>query len=1563
MADYGLRTMLRGIGLIEFGTFGESKAIDETALDGTASRVVIADASLLFQGTYARQHSDLIISGPGETVVRLLGYFDVEHPSDLYSSSGAVLTSDVVIRLAGTQNPNVFAQAGVPAGQLPIGQVETLEGAAFSTRANGQRVPLNVGDPVFEDDLIETADDSILGITFVDETVFSLSNNARMILDELVYEVNGTDNSMVMNLVQGTFVFVTGQVAPTGEMLVETPVATMGIRGTTPIVIIEGQNGDTEFGILKDPDGKVGEYAIYDKITKQVIGRVVDEGTILQLDQVGGDLNTVTVDPTRLAERAEAQSNAYFLYTVARDRFNTQQQNDNSSGDGNVPNSDSSNDPITTESIGDQTSLGSSGLSQFSFSTGTDDSGGAAESTTSGSNNNPTGTGQQQNSGNIQNQGAFVSTNTPPITSDQTFQLSEDVEISKASLPVTDDAGTLVYTITRQPEFGAVFVNADGTFTYISDPIFNVLQQGEAATISFDFQASDGAGAVSNISTVTLQILGANDVPIATEINAGVTNEDAGAVSINLLSTALDPDNGDDLDTLNVAINSSNVTRNIVFGIDNETGALTLDPSQFEDLALTESEILTINYTIVDSSGGSTLNSATLVIEGRDDAPVITSLAQTASVTDVVETAIQDPSQNAGDLQTDGTLTFTDVDGTNSGYSTSVSLSATGTLGNFGAVNDSGLLALFSTIVTNPTASADGTVAWGFTGSEALFDYLNDGERLVLEYMVSVTEANLTSNSQMVTVTVDGVNDAPVISTSAQTATLSEVAETAAEDPKQNAGNLTASGALDFTDVDVSDTGHNANLSLTASGALGSFGASNDAILLALFATTVTNTAALADGTVDWNFAGSEALFDYLSAGESLVLQYSIDVSDEALNTKAQTVTITIDGAEDAPFINGTTVGATAEDGALSANGVMTVSDVDAIDIPAFVAQSGTKGTYGSFSVTAAGQWTYTLDNASAQSLAGGEVVAESFTVIATTADGENAIQTVTVSVAGTEDAPVITGTTTGALIAGGSLSATGKLNASDADAIDSPMFTAQIGTAGIHGSFDIAADGVWTYTLDSASTQNLGDGEVVTETFTVAATTTDGESVNQTVTVTVNGVYEPTSVLLEQWEIVGTDATAASIGTANITTNGTNELTDKGIEQFLGIDPAQNSLDSLSDGDATNGSAIQTTFFLTSSADLEFTYSFTGRDSSEEFNDTFQDISFFTTNGIPTLLHQFTPSAGEISGASFSAKIDAGWNTIGFGAMDVGDSVLGATLSLNDIQIAFNDQAGELFYPDYSLSAVSNDNSNGDLDLSLAELDPVIDAAIMRWEEFGLSAEQVGHLQAVTFEVADLHGDLLGVARGGQIILDQDGAGHGWYIDSSPLDDKEFTEFVSETYLRAGADQDSNNGIDLFTAVLQGFGKELGLDQVDEFGSLGDFLLSELTAGERRLPGDSHVEYATASATDLSVGIAPVAINDGEEGEFLVRPGETIDLLVSELLANDFDPNNEQFDLTEVFSTHGGIATVEQVDGEAVVRFTSDPSAQDGDVGGFHYEIANTSGGVGFASVDILVDDLLPTG
>lgn len=108
-------------------------------------------------------------------------------------------------------------------------------------------------------------------------------------------------------------------------------------------------------------------------------------------------------------------------------------------------------------------------------------------------------------------------------------------------------------------------------------------------------------------------------------------------------------------------------------------------------------------------------------------------------------------------------------------------------------------------------------------------------------------------------------------------------------------------------------------------------------------------------------------------------------------------------------IITGTSTGTTSEDGILTAIGNLIAADEDMIDIAAFNVQSATMGTYGTFALTATGQWTYTLNNVLAQNLADGDVATETFTATAATGNGESVSQIITVSVNGADEAPIIT--------------------------------------------------------------------------------------------------------------------------------------------------------------------------------------------------------------------------------------------------------------------------------------------------------------------------------------------------------------------------------------------------------------------------------------------------------------------------------------------------------------------------------------------------------------------------
>jgi hypothetical protein len=140
----------------------------------------------------------------------------------------------------------------------PIGKVVVATGSVTLERASalvvqastaGQAGQAKVGDLVYQGDAVATGADGRVGINFTDGTSFNLSNNARMVLNEFVYDPNSVSNASLFNLTKGTFTFVAGKVAKTGDMKVDTPVATMGVRGTTPRVEIS-DDGTVRFSTL-----------------------------------------------------------------------------------------------------------------------------------------------------------------------------------------------------------------------------------------------------------------------------------------------------------------------------------------------------------------------------------------------------------------------------------------------------------------------------------------------------------------------------------------------------------------------------------------------------------------------------------------------------------------------------------------------------------------------------------------------------------------------------------------------------------------------------------------------------------------------------------------------------------------------------------------------------------------------------------------------------------------------------------------------------------------------------------------------------------------------------------------------------------------------------------------------------------------------------------------------------------------------------------------------------------------------------------------------------------------
>lgn len=150
-----------------------------------------------------------------------------------------------------------------------VGQVATLQGIATVTRGNAAPSGLNVSDAIYKKDVLQTGANSSLGVTFDDETTFSLTANARIVVNEFIYEEGGKGNTAVFNIARGTVAFIASQVAKTGDMKISTPITTLGIRGTTGVVDVPDNiaagAGEAKIKLYPDADGRVGQIDVFNR--------------------------------------------------------------------------------------------------------------------------------------------------------------------------------------------------------------------------------------------------------------------------------------------------------------------------------------------------------------------------------------------------------------------------------------------------------------------------------------------------------------------------------------------------------------------------------------------------------------------------------------------------------------------------------------------------------------------------------------------------------------------------------------------------------------------------------------------------------------------------------------------------------------------------------------------------------------------------------------------------------------------------------------------------------------------------------------------------------------------------------------------------------------------------------------------------------------------------------------------------------------------------------------------------------------------------------------------------
>jgi VCBS repeat-containing protein len=160
-----------------------------------------------------------------------------------------------------------------------------------------------------------------------------------------------------------------------------------------------------------------------------------------------------------------------------------------------------------------------------------------------------------------------------------------------------------------------------------SSVILNALSAGETIEDTFHYSVFDRHGA-RGIAKVTITVTGVNDVPMATDDGGFMVFEDGslGIPGSGLLANDTDPDqdaNGPD-DTLAISTPFATTTAlGATLSFDGTT--VTYDPGSievFDSLARNESITDTFTYTATDSRGGTSTATVSVVVEGRNDAPV-----------------------------------------------------------------------------------------------------------------------------------------------------------------------------------------------------------------------------------------------------------------------------------------------------------------------------------------------------------------------------------------------------------------------------------------------------------------------------------------------------------------------------------------------------------------------------------------------------------------------------------------------------------------------------------------------------------------------------------------------------------------------------------------------------------------------------------------------------------------------------------------------------------------------------------------------------------------------------
>jgi VCBS repeat-containing protein len=698
-----------------------------------------------------------------------------------------------------------------------------------------------------------------------------------------------------------------------------------------------------------------------------------------------------------------------------------------------------------------------------------------------------------------------------------------------------------------------------------ADDDFDFLSKNQVLTLTYDIKVSDNHGGTA-IQTVKVTVTGTDDKPVINMTTvATVTEQPNHTLSLtpDTVHIALNFSDDDLTNTGHTAtVLSASATGNTsgiilgnaelmsFFNVDNvvknsgsSAGVINTTFSG-PDLAfdyLAAGEHLNITYVVQldDHAGGVSTQNVQVTVVGTNDAPIYLSGPESAHL-------IEDQNVNSsGNLTAHGDLFFTDIDLSDT-HAVSTTVTATRSGGGAIPLTDAQLLAAFATSLEDSTGHVLGEVDWNFAFNNTTASFLAGGETLTLVYHVSVNDPSGGTATQDVTVTILGTNHPVVITSGAESASVTELADTTGAAAIDTTTTVPA-GTLTFTDADTGDTHTVATSLLSTSGP--AVPAATQADLAAALSTTLHDSTGTGTGSVDWNFNIADHDLDFLAEGQQLIVNYNVKVSDASTNAN-QTVSVVITGTNDPVTItSGPESGSVAEQANTSGStsldsttpvptGTLAFTDVDLSDthsvnvaVNSAVWSGGdiipndtlndlqtalTTMLHDSTGTGAGGiDWNFAIQDKDLDFLGAGETLTVTYDV--TVSDGiTTSTQQVTVTATGALDPltvnPVVTEISDTAAADAGSIVWTGNVitdvpdNGGDAsvtlavtDVNGNPTATT---IAGAHGTLFVDSNGTYTYTANTAFDQmQVGDSATETYNFTV----TDSLGRSQATTLTLN--------------------------------------------------------------------------------------------------------------------------------------------------------------------------------------------------------------------------------------------------------------------------------------------------------------------------------------------------------------------------------------------------------------------------------------------------------------------------